>query len=379
MPKIFLFSRDPGGANTLVPLAGKLSSKGYEVCLYGKDTALDVYRRYGLNGADMIAEVPESSPETIKNFISDMSPDIIITGTSAEDFTERYIWQAANEIGIFSMAILDQWLNYGIRFSKYGISRIRDYVVDKRSAYLPSRILVMDEIGRGEAIRDGLDPGIIVVTGQPHFEAVLEIGRRILPERIRSIRNLLGAEKNDKVIVFVSEPISKDYGKTGNGNFLGYDERTVFSEVEKALVSVASVFEGKFILVVRPHPREEQENWSDISGKALNKINYVVDRESNSILIACSADLVVGMSSMLLIEAAILKKPVMSVQIGLTGPDPFILSKRGSVATITEQSDLEDKFRSVLLENELPGCGFDFITDAGEKIISLVEENLCRD
>lgn len=39
MKKILLFSRDPGGANTIVPLVSELSKK-YSVMLFGKDKAL---------------------------------------------------------------------------------------------------------------------------------------------------------------------------------------------------------------------------------------------------------------------------------------------------------------------------------------------------
>ena len=378
MSRILLFSRDPGGANTIAPLVKRLCDKGYDVYLYGKDTALEVYRRYGLACNDLTKEVPEINPGSVKRFIENISPHVIITGTSAEDFTERYIWQAANGKGIFSMAILDQWLNYGIRFSKYGVSGISGYSFDRKLDYIPSRVLVMDERAREEAVSDGIDPEVIIVSGQPHFETILEDKLLISSETIASLRNSLGAGGNDKVVVFVSEPISKDYGNAGNTNFLGYDEKTVFSEVEKALDRISSEIQGKIIFVVRPHPREAEKSWSGINGKISENIKYIVDRKSSSILLACSSDLIVGMSSMFLIEAAILEKPIMSVQIGLTGSDPFVLSKRGSVKTITEKCDLQNKLRSAL-RGEIPdSCDFDFIKNAAERIVFLVEEKLCR-
>ncbi len=378
MPKILLFSRDPGGANTVVPLAGPLRAKGYEVFLYGKDTAMEVYKRYGLEGKDIAAEVTVISPGSIRDFLSDLSPDILITGTSAEDMTERYMWKEASGLGIFSMAILDQWLNYGIRFSKYGVSGMRDYKNNKKLDYVPSKVLVMDEKAREEAVSEGVDPEAIVVTGQPHFKTVLEKAERLSQGEIYYLRDSMGAGEKDKVIVFVSEPISQDYGKAEKGNTLGYDEMTIFSEVEKSLEVVSRGFPGNFIIVVRPHPREKEEKWSDIAGKKVGKLRFEVDRSSSSLTLASSSDLVVGMSSMLLIEAAILKKPVISVQIGLSCPDPFILSKRGSLSTVTEYNELERRINSVLTGNNTVGCDFDFIKDAAERIVSLVEENIWR-
>ena len=53
------------------------------------------------------------------------------------------------------------------------------------------------------------------------------------------------------------------------------------------------------------------------------------------------------MSSMLLIEAALVGKQVMSIQIGLKVKDPFVLSRRGITNTVTSYSDLVSNLNKV--------------------------------
>lgn len=131
MKKILLFSRDPGGSNTIIPLVEPLQKRGYEVRLFGKDFALEKYKSSGISGLDIMDYVPSFELDFIQKFINKEKPDFIITGTSADDFTEKYIWKSAGKLNIPLLAIMDQWVNYGVRFSNYGVSQLDDYNKDK--------------------------------------------------------------------------------------------------------------------------------------------------------------------------------------------------------------------------------------------------------
>ena len=144
--KILLFARDPGGANTVIPLHHPLVSQGYHVLLYGKDTALDKYRNAGLSFADIRERLGDTLIPDWLDFLGEEKPDLIITGTSAEDPSEKHLWEAARSQGIPSAAILDQWENYGIRFSPYPVSKSHLYEKDPSHPYLPDHILVMDNV-----------------------------------------------------------------------------------------------------------------------------------------------------------------------------------------------------------------------------------------
>src|SRR5574344_2059702 len=126
MKKILLFSRDPGGANAIISLVDKLK-QSYEVILYGKDSAIHKYEENHLQYIDLSTEIENISLGNLEDFVDRIKPDLIITGTSADDMTEKYLWKVCEKKGIISFAILDQWINYGIRFSKYSVSEIDLY------------------------------------------------------------------------------------------------------------------------------------------------------------------------------------------------------------------------------------------------------------
>ncbi len=154
--KIILFSRDPGGANCIIPLCQPLKDLNCNVSLYGKDIALKKYAEYGLDGIDILNHIKNIELDEIEMFINKEKPDLIITGTSADDMTEKYLWKVCEKLDIPSFAIIDQWINYGLRFSKYGVSDINAYQSNKIFDYLPLKIFIMDEMAKVEAIKEGL-------------------------------------------------------------------------------------------------------------------------------------------------------------------------------------------------------------------------------
>lgn len=358
-----------------MPLAEALRKRGHEVFLYGKGPALNVYGRSGLAGEEMI----RCTQEEIKGFVEKGRFDAVMTGTSAEDRTERFIWKAAAELGVPSLAVLDQWINYGIRFSEYGISEREKYLKDKRHPYLPDKVLVMDELARKEAVKEGLEEARIVITGQPHFEAVVRYAKRLSLSEREAARAAVGAEATDTIVAFASEPISQDYGKDGRTPYLGYDEKSVLTDISETLLSLLPLLKEKVIVVVKPHPRENTDNFSRLPAElAGGRIRFKVTRTIESLLLASVSDVVCGMSSMFLIESAILGKPVISVQTGLSAEDPFVLSKIGATRTATDREALEKALKKAIVDRTPEKIGINFIADPIERVVSLAEECACR-
>ena len=212
MARILLFSRDPGGANVIIPLVRPLRSRGHVALIFGKDSALARYANAGLKGINIVDRIGEVSQGSVARLVAEERPDLIATATSADDFSERFFWKSAETLGIPSLAILDQWINYGVRFSKWPLSEIRRYLLNPSHPYLPSKILLMDERARHEAIRDGLDANRLVVTGQPHFQTILRTSESVTRGEVEAVRARLGVDPAVCLTTFASEPISGMYG-----------------------------------------------------------------------------------------------------------------------------------------------------------------------
>lgn len=375
MSRILILSRDPGGANTVIPLVKPLVEMGHTVRLYGKDVALLKYWQAGLEGMDIGTVLQNGvSPESLRSFLKDEAPDIVITGTSADDFTEKYCWNACAELGIPSIAILDQWLNYGIRFSEYSVNMIEEYARNKSHPFLPTLIIAPDEYARNEMIDEGLPADRIVACGQPYFETVLASGSDV--EKMARFRDENRLGPDDFVIVFASEPMTKTFGD-GAMRYWGYNELTILSSLAQALDEVARETHRNVTLVIRPHPKEGQEHFADIL-KNIRNFRCFFDTESLPWTLMNSADLVCGMSSMFLIEAAILGRPILSIQIGLCRETPFVLDRRNILKCILTETELRERLRAHLVTGQPNEYSFDIIGNPVKHIIAEMEKFLCQ-
>lgn len=378
MKIILLFARDPGSANVILPVYQKLKIK-YHTLLYAKEFAYKIFRNAGLPAKD-ICTCRVETDEDILLFLKEMHPDAVITGTSLDDFTERYLWKAANILHIKSFAILDQWVNLGIRFSNYNYTQENSYWNHKTHPYLPYRILVMDEIAKIQLIKEGIQEEIIVPTGHPHFDTVLNRFKHAKP-----VYN-----KEQKNIVFVSEPISQDYDNCDDTNlYWGYNERTIFHVLYHHLETLAESHSLRFRFIIRPHPRESKDNWNQILQKEKNsKISLEIDRDHDSFSIMKSADLICGMSSMFLLESFLCGKAILSIEIGLIRKNPFFLDELNYCKSILSEEELADHLTRIFLsdnfelsqhtiKNGLPKIGYpEGVQNATEKIEQLIEEEL---
>jgi len=372
--RILLFACDPGGANTIIPLIEPLRMSGHELLLFGKDVALDRYRQAGLDCNDIMAMVKNVGSDAILQFVDKVAPDVLVTGTSANDFTEKLLWNACSELNIPSLAIVDQWCNYGLRFSGYGVSRIESYRKNETFAYLPTRIAAMDEHARTEMIAEGLPGERIVVCGQPHFETLL--AKRGDSAEIARCCAANSIAPGDSVVVFASEPLTTTYGENVC-RYWGYSEISILEALVSSLEIVAGESEQPVVLIVRPHPKENSERFFSIINSC-RRFRCLLDTVSASRSLMTRADLVCGMSSMFLIESVILKRSVMSIQIGLCREDPFILARRMLIRSILTEKDLTDQLRRGILQRDLLLPEFEVIGNPVERVVIEIESLICQ-
>lgn len=370
MKKIFFFARDPGGLNAVFPVYKEIKNF-FEPLIYAKDFALQRLRAEGIPVIDIDQECLMEEEE-IYHFLKRVNPHAIVTGTSLDDYTERYLWKAAERLHIKSYAILDQWMNLGIRFSEYTYAEEELYKKYHEHCYLPYRVLVMDELARRMLIEDGVDGNRIVVTGQPHFETVYAKYQQVSGVYDEKYWN----------VVFVSEPISNDYDRNNKEKlYWGYNEKTVFQQLYDCLLRQADFLPKDIRLIIRPHPREDINSWKEIVQTLNSKhITIELDAQNGSFAILKSADIVCGMSSMFLLEAVICEKPILSIEIGLCRENPFVLDKAGICHSVLTEEDLSlqlmQMFKRLQGTEKKEMLEFKFVENAVENIISVIQKEI---
>lgn len=336
MAKIMFFAHDPGGANAILPLIEPLK-KEHEVFVFAKGPAL--------------SKLP-GSREPDQDVLKNIMPDFLITGTSANDKTEKRLWQESKTFGVKSLAILDHWINYGIRFSKYGLSEIDKF--DKKCEFLPDYIIVMDEFAKQEMATDGVPAEIIYSLGNPHFEQLISDSKKV-----NNVRSNF-ANENEFLITFASEPYTEDYG-IGNE--------------KKVLTDLIEIVKNQNVkILVKLHPKEDFSKYAEFE----KFDNVVLDKNTQPIEAIMASDLIISMTSMFLIEGMILDKNILSYQPDEINPDKFLLTRVKMLPFVNKIDDFKEKLINILNGEKYLKYNQCIKFRAVEKITKFVNEELCK-
>lgn len=306
MAHLLFAAHDPGGANMLAPVMAGARRRGHRVSAAGFGPAAVLWKKAG-----EAMTAPHGDDEEILAAVLDgLGPDLVVTATGFAD-VERSLWRLARRRGIPSVAAIDSWTNLRRRFAGPGGETVE-----------PDALCVVDEGMRDQVRGEGWCRARLHVTGQPHLETVVGRLRRRRAGLIPSGAPLLA---------FFSEPLRSDYAGCGPG----FDEAGVIKDLVAGLTG-----QGPLSLVVQPHPRDDRR----ALGAAVKRIATAADvavrmgnEDTETLLATCGG--VVGMTSMVLIEAALAGIPVLSLQPGRTHAiNPGIEATEG-IRVVTKRAE----------------------------------------
>jgi hypothetical protein len=304
---------DAGGAEAVAPVLALLARRGALGPIWASSIGAAPVARFGL-AAKPIAGSPIA-------LLAEARPTVLLTGTSwGDDQVELPFLEAAASLGIPSVAIIDFWSNYAARF----------LAADGRLV-LPDRVAVPDRIAALEAAAEGIPEDRLVVTGNPHYERLVQEYQGFDRDARLAFRERVGIPRAATVVLFASQPISSLYGTR-----LGYTEQGALGAVRAGLETVAGWLGHPTILAVRRHPRENA-----IPLPAATPAVRIADAGTEDALSwALAADLVVGMTSALLLQTAVLGGRVVSVQPGLIGVDRLPSNRLGLSDPVHDAADV---------------------------------------
>lgn len=296
---ILCLAGDAGGAAALSPLLAALRADDQPLRLLAYGPALALWQSQGLQ-----PEPAPSDPAAIDRACR--AARLLLSATSCNELNlERRYWQAARAVACPTLAVLDYWSNYGQRFE-----------IDKKP-FWPERIAVMDELAASGMRAAGCPPERLCIVGHPGFDALsaeqLDVEQRTL------LRQTLGIAPQRQLLVFVSQPLSELRTLLGQSLTLP-DEQAILQQVIAALDAPGDA--APPTLLIRPHPREASDKYDrwcrpGTATAAAITVNHTLPSRQ----LVQAADLVLGIHSMLLLEACCLGCPVISLQPG-QHPEP---------------------------------------------------------
>jgi hypothetical protein len=327
MATVRFAARDPGAANVLA-------------CFLKRWTAAPAIARdhWTLPRATAVfgrahistREFPEDIAREVLERAWDQRPaDALITGTSHYAPFEPVLWDIARRHNCPSLAIIDYWSNLDRRFAT---SR-------------PDAVGAIDA-GQAEELNAlGFAPGQIIVAGQAWLSSLRE---QLDAPHVES--DGIAAQDQAVRVLFVSEPVAHDVAIGANPAW-GFDEVDSFRLLHQA--ACQAVQAGRAVnLAVKFHPYENPAEFKKRT-EALSAfpgvtVRFIDHGEAPHEWVRW-ADLVAGISSVLLLESMVLGKPVVSVQPGLLRENSFLASRRGYVRTFTDRAEGRTALTALML------------------------------
>ncbi len=308
---LLVTSCDTGSANALAPVLADLNS---DYRLYAQADAARVFARWGILYEPVGAMTWEDLRSVGTQLLSRYrGVSAVVTGTSWGPTIDKALTLAAREQRVPCAALVEHWDLYLERFSVVKGGEISD-----PGCFFPDRIWVNDSIAMLEGAIMGLPAEKLEVVGQPHLEWQLN----------QLLERMHGVQRRNEV-VFVSERVGTDF-VAGGPLYRGFDEYSVL----KCMIKACAFSDCQ--LTVKLHPQEDFGKFDDLLN---GRSGIEVVKDADNIEMIARSRYFVGMFSMLLLEAALVRSDVFSF---FPGGDPsiFIGNRIGATVSLTNDEDL---------------------------------------
>ncbi len=299
---ILLFAEDPSAANYAALLLPAFARQGWSARLYASAIACGWLNSRGVEFTEMAADADAVS------LLREINPRCVLTGTAENPETPGLrLIDAARAAAIPSVAFVDALMSAAYRFCGTTTNPL---------AYSPDWLLVPDSKTSGAFVSLGYTQERIAICGHPQYDETRTLatrwGNEGGPEAFRE-RLFPDVALGRKILTFISEGALRyellprrtmgEYGFNGRG----VDKGRTKIILEEVLDAVAGLVEKPYV-VFRAHPIENAGDYAEYS----DEIDAFSSGGSPLELVYAS-DLTVGMTSMLLLEAALLGRPTLAV------------------------------------------------------------------
>ena len=309
---LLVFVEDPGAANAVVGLPARLEARGVHVRIVVAGAAAAFVAARG-----QACEALEEGG-TAASLLARTKPQAVFVGTAENpDTVGLAIIDEARRLGLPSASFVDAVSCAEHRFR----GRAKDPL-----AHCPDHVLVCDAETEAAFVTLGVPPERVQVAGHPQFDAILARAAELATENLGALRRrvlpagLLGSgqERARRVIVFCGErstggfddaAFDAQFRRSADYTLYGRGTRATRTEiVAEELLDAVNALPERPILVLRFHPKNVPADF----GALFDEFD-AVSAGGSALDLLYASDLVVGMSSMVLLEASLLGRPTLSI------------------------------------------------------------------
>lgn len=319
-----------GGLRGLLPLLE--NATGWDIRLHAREPALHYLRSRGLR-----AQPLEQAPASLED------ADVLLTDTinlsrSVQGARCRDLWDRARRAGVPSVAFVDSWWGYRERFLLPG-----EGLAD---ATLPDVVAVVDDIAHQDMLDAGFASDGLRVLGSPWLSSLA--GRRERPrDRIRADLDLRAEEF---LLAFVSQPLAR---VLNDRDSWGFTEQEVLPALLRACGQLPPEILNRLRVLCLAHPEEDEQALTDLIRAQAPAFPAQVRKDPDPLELVGACDLVTGMFSILLVEAALCGVPVLSIQPGLKREDMLVTNRTGATLALRQSDQLPGLLRRMACDAPL--------------------------
>lgn len=373
---IVMFVEDPGAANYAMGLPPLFANLGLTTRLVSAGNATDYLHQRGIASETFTDSVLSSSTlSSLPNSTSIASIyhcRLALIGTSENpDASGLQFIKLCREAGVCSVGVVDAYANAAYRFR----GRTQNPL-----AYAPDWLIVPDSITKDAYSALGYPVDHILIGGHPHYDTIRAERERIEKIGRATLRQQFfpDARPERPIVVFAAEistglePAAfrraPDYTLHGWGSHHGRTEIVL-----EEFLDAVSLLQPRPYLVLRLHPKNILKEFDNY----LNSFN-LVSQGGVPLELIYAADAVVGMSSMLLLEAALLGRPTLSILPRLCEKEWLPTTRTGLTPCATTRSEtrssvqtlMQNILAQILLQSSLTN------TDIDTNIVSNVDKDI---
>lgn len=331
---ILAYVEDPGAANFVAGLPGALAACGLTCRLFAGG---DARAHLAALGESFESCAHDTSGDAL---VEGVQPRLILSGTAENrDTLGLALIDTARARGIPSVGVVDGPSHVEARFSGS---------TSRADAHAPDQIVVPDAPTAAAFRAAGFAAGRIAVAGHPQFDRVRAERRRLETEGRAAVRRRVvpDAAPGARIALFVAElsdgmaPELYRHAPRWTLSGRGTSPLRTQIAIEEFLDAGAGL---GLHLILRLHPKNRPEEYAAYRGEfaSFSAGGLAYD-------LAFAADLVVGMTTFLLVEAVLLGRPTLSIL-----PDPtqavwLPSAVAGLTPTVSRRHDILPMLRNQL-------------------------------
>lgn len=334
---VLVVCEDAGAAAALCHVAAKLAADDLLRDVLVGDRASAAFRSAG------VVHRVVTDPSSVDDESLYREPtSVVLTGTTMWGLRlEARAVRAAMAHGLRTVSFVDWWGNYVDRLS---------FPIRGDRGVVPDQLAVVDEQMAEELVGIGIAPERVRITGSPAFDRLF---------RAEPLTGRVGGP-----VLFLSQPFRELYGAVGPGHALGYTEQTALADLAHALA-----VRGRTLLV-RPHPRENaSELGRFVAGLGAGASLYP---EGTLAEAAETASVVVGMTTMALVELALRGMPTISYQPAAILPVRLPTIRSGRTVLVTAPDEIGQALDASRAQVTSIASDVGLAPDATDRVVALI-------